>query len=35
LGMAPTPDLSLPQKSQLFFTNKYHYHRVIIYPSAY
>jgi hypothetical protein len=30
--MAPTLDLSSPQKFQLIFTSKHHYHRVIIYP---
>ncbi len=31
----PPTDLSSPQKFQLIFTNKHHYHRVIIYPGAY
>ncbi len=31
----PPLDLSAPEKFQLIFTNKHHYHRVIIYPGAY
>jgi len=30
--MAPTPDLSPPQKFQFIFIDKHHCHRVIIYP---